>query len=72
MLILHSKNRYYYEICLNILNCIHLGKANVEKYMRSNVFNLPTKTFISNYMKSFCNDPFDDEFSQTLRKSDVK
>lgn len=49
-----------------------LGKKNVEEYTKKNSYNLPTKTFIDNYIKSFCDDPFNDEFSQELLKSDVK
>lgn len=33
---------------------------------------MPSKNFIDNYMKSFCDDPFDDEFPQSLIKSDIK
>lgn len=51
---------------------IFLGKQNLEEYTKHNDFNLPTKTFIDNYMKSFCEDPIDDEFPQSLIKSDVK
>ncbi|XP_025425976.1 mitochondrial import receptor subunit TOM70 [Sipha flava] len=48
-----------------------LGRQNLEEYTKNNSFNLPTKTFIDNYLKSFCDDPFNDEFPQTLVKSDV-
>ncbi|XP_050547936.1 mitochondrial import receptor subunit TOM70-like isoform X3 [Daktulosphaira vitifoliae] len=48
-----------------------LGKKNLAEFTKSHVFNLPTKTFIDNYMKSFCDDPFNDEFSQALLQSDV-
>lgn len=33
---------------------------------------MPSKNFIDNYMKSFCDDPFNDEFPQSLIKSDIK
>jgi len=56
--------KYFFDVIL--------GKQNLEEYKKNNTFNLPTKTFIDNYMKSFCDDPFNDEFSQTLIKSDVK
>ncbi|VVC38199.1 Tetratricopeptide repeat,Tetratricopeptide repeat-containing domain,Tetratricopeptide-like helical [Cinara cedri] len=49
----------------------NLGKQNLIEYTKHNTFNLPTKTFIDNYMKSFCDDPFSDEFTLTLLKSDV-
>lgn len=65
-----------YLNCMFILNSLilnkFLGKKNLEEYTKKNVFNLPTKTFIENYMKSFCDDPFNDEFAQSLVKSDIK
>lgn len=48
-----------------------LGKQNLEEYTKHNAFNLPTKIFIENYLKSFSEDPFNDEFPQTLMKSEV-
>jgi len=51
---------------------IFLGKQDLEEYTKTNVFRLPTNIFIDNYMKSFCNDPFDDEFTESLIKSDIK
>lgn len=48
-----------------------LGKKNLEEYTKHNVFNLPTKIFIENYMKSFSEDPFNDEFPQSLMKSEI-
>lgn len=55
----------------NILIC-NVGKKNLEEYKKHNVFNLPTKIFIENYMKSFSEDPFNDEFPQSLMKSEIK
>lgn len=55
-----------------ILNVICLGKKDLEEYKKNNVFNLPTKMCIEDYIKSFCDNPFNDEFSQLLMKSDVK
>ncbi|XP_050441648.1 mitochondrial import receptor subunit TOM70-like [Adelges cooleyi] len=49
----------------------NLGQQNLADYTKNHVFNLPTKTFIDSYMKSFCDDPFNDEFSQALLQSDV-
>jgi len=68
----HKKIGYYCKICFNNLIFTNVGKQNVDEFTKNHTFNLPTKTFIDNYMKSFQNDPFNDEFPQTLIKSDVK
>lgn len=59
-------------MCLIIKCNVHVGKKNLEEYTKHNVFNLPTKIFIENYMKSFSEDPFNDEFPQSLMKSEIK
>ncbi|VVC26061.1 Tetratricopeptide repeat,Tetratricopeptide repeat-containing domain,Tetratricopeptide-like helical [Cinara cedri] len=48
-----------------------LAKQNLEEYTKHNAFNLPSKIFIDNYMKTFSDDPFSDEFALTLLKSDI-
>ncbi|VVC27137.1 Tetratricopeptide repeat,Tetratricopeptide repeat-containing domain,Tetratricopeptide-like helical [Cinara cedri] len=48
-----------------------LAKQNMEEYIKGNPLNLPSKTFIDNYLKSFCDVPFSDEFALTLLKSDI-
>lgn len=48
------------------------GKQSLDEYKKNNTFHMPSKTFIDSYMKSFCDDPFNDEFPQTLIKSDIK
>jgi len=68
----HKKIWYFSKICFNIFIFTNVGKQDVEEFTKNNAFNLPTKTFIDNYMKSFHNDPFNDEFPQMLIKSDVK
>lgn len=57
---------------LSLIMNVYIGQNNLEEYMKHNAFNLPSKTFIENYLKSFSNDLFNDEFSQSLMKSDVK
>ncbi|VVC27612.1 Tetratricopeptide repeat-containing domain,Tetratricopeptide-like helical domain [Cinara cedri] len=49
-----------------------LAKQNMEEYIKGNPLNFPSKTFIDNYLKSFCDDPFSEEFALTLLKSDIK
>lgn len=56
----------------NLISNICLGKKNLEEYQKHNIFNLPTKTYIENYIYSFSDDPFNDEFPQSLMLSDVK
>ncbi|VVC30119.1 Tetratricopeptide repeat,Tetratricopeptide repeat-containing domain,Tetratricopeptide-like helical [Cinara cedri] len=48
-----------------------LGEQNLEEYTKHNAFNLPSKTFINQFLKSFCDDPFSDEFTMALLKSDI-
>ncbi|VVC46070.1 Tetratricopeptide repeat,Tetratricopeptide repeat-containing domain,Tetratricopeptide-like helical [Cinara cedri] len=48
-----------------------LGEQNMEEYTKHNAFNLPSKSLINQFLKSFCDDPFSDEFALTLLKSDI-
>ncbi|VVC26081.1 Tetratricopeptide repeat,Tetratricopeptide repeat 1,Tetratricopeptide repeat-containing [Cinara cedri] len=48
-----------------------LGEQNLEEYTKHKEFNLPSKTFIKQFLKSFPDDPFSDEFVLTLLKSDI-
>lgn len=43
----------------------------MDNYTKKMVFNLPSKSYIENYLKSFCDDPFDEQFPQSLVKSGV-
>lgn len=51
---------------------IYLGEKNLEEYMKYNAFDLPSKIYICTYLKSFCDDPYNDEFPQALVNSDEK
>lgn len=51
---------------------VFLGRQNIQEYIENNAFNLPTKAYIENQMNLFIDDPFNDEFSLSLIKSDIK
>ncbi|VVC39133.1 Tetratricopeptide repeat,Tetratricopeptide repeat-containing domain,Tetratricopeptide-like helical, partial [Cinara cedri] len=49
----------------------NLAKQNIEEHTKYRALNLPSRAFIDSYLKSFCDDPFSEEFTMTLLKSDI-